>query len=127
MGALRAAFRGALVAFDRFDDLDEDFDVAAGFRFASGFAEVFFADRAPERLPGPGDALRRAAFAALRAVFRTGLRPLERPGVRELFRAAFLVPPAALRLAITAPFLATLSRSSVPGNPRLLTLTVTGK
>ena len=31
----------------------------------------------------------------------------------ELFRAVFRVPPAALRLAITAPFVATLSGDAV--------------
>jgi hypothetical protein len=105
MGALRAGFRTVLVAFatTRFVDLvdlDVDFNFGVDFRLARGFAEVFLAVRAPERVLAPRDAVRRAGFAAFRAILRAGFRPLERAPVRELFRAAFLVPPAALRLAI---------------------------
>src|SRR5215216_6675228 len=102
IGVLRAALRGVLVTFatTRFDDL-ADFDVAADFRFETALAAVFFAAPLPARLPALRGLARRAGFAAFRAAFRTGFRPLERATVRELFRAAFLVPPAALRLAIT--------------------------
>jgi len=48
---------------------------------------------------------RRLPFADLAADLAAGFRPLERPLARELFAAAFLVPRAALRLAITCSFL----------------------
>ena len=107
MGALRAAGRDLLVAFfatTRFMAFEVDFLVAlaADFRFAGDLADDFLPVRVPERLLAfPRETPRRAGFAAFRAVFRAGFRPLERVRLRELFRAAFLVPPAALRLAIT--------------------------
>jgi hypothetical protein len=59
-----------------------------------------------------GLARRRAALAAARGVLRRAdladfdavFLPLERPPARELVRTAFFVPPAALRLAMPAPF-----------------------
>jgi hypothetical protein len=48
----------------------------------------------------PARAGRRAVFAAFFAAFR----PLDRPLARELVVAAFLVPRAALRLAIACSF-----------------------
>jgi hypothetical protein len=94
--------RRGLVTFatTRADDR-VDFDLAAAFRFETAFGAVFFAAPPPARLLAPRALDRRAGFAAFRTAFRTGFRPLERATVRELFRAAFLVPPAALRLAIT--------------------------
>jgi hypothetical protein len=95
--------------------------VAIGFCRATFFAEVFFAVFAEGRGAARFVALRvdltradlaaafrvplrrvafRVVFAALRAVWR----PLDRAPVRELFRAAFLVLPAALRLAIVCSF-----------------------
>ena len=119
-GALRAVFRAVLVAFatTRFVVREAGFALDVDFRLAADVAAVFFAALVPARLRVPRD--EPDGFAAFRAAFGAGFRPLERAAVRELFRAAFLVPPAALRLAITAPFFAT--RLDAP-----LTLTVTGK
>jgi hypothetical protein len=69
------------------------FDFVAAFDAA--FLVVFLAGLAPERLV-ERVAPRRAVFAA----FRVALRDAVRLTGRELFRAAFLGPPAALRLAI---------------------------
>jgi hypothetical protein len=130
-GAFRGAFRDILAAFEatRFVTLATRLGTLdAAFRFVAVVAEafrpdVFLRDVAAERPVAPRDLLR-AGFAAFRAVFRVGLRPLERALVRELFRAAFLVPPAALRLAITCSL---FGRHFGPRNQRPLTLTVTGK
>jgi hypothetical protein len=75
----------------------------AAFDVVAAFAAVFFFVRALERL-AERVAPRRAVFAD----FRVALRDAARLTGRELFRAAFLVPPAALRLAITCSLWATL-------------------
>jgi hypothetical protein len=83
------------------------------------FPALAFAAGRLERLV----AVRRAVLADFAAV----LRPPARPAVRELFRAAFLVPPAALRLAIACSFFGPSASRFWLYSGRLLTLTVTGK
>jgi len=64
-------------------------------------AFVLPAGAARRRIPlAARGVLRRADVADFDAVFL----PLDRPPARELVRAAFFVPRAALRLAIAAPF-----------------------
>jgi hypothetical protein len=73
---------------------------AAALRLVLTLFAALAAGREPRALVAPARvALRRADCADFDAVFR----PLVR-AVRELFRAAFLVPPAALRLAIACSF-----------------------
>jgi hypothetical protein len=116
--AVRAAgfvVLAALVAFDRsagFAVRPADFAVRpAGFAVrAAGFfavvvwrrdcAAFFFLPVRPDVDAALRAELRRVLLAAL----AVDLRPPDRAPARELFRAAFLVLPAALRLAIVCSF-----------------------
>jgi hypothetical protein len=89
-GASRFAATGLVVLVDGVV-FRAAFDFAADFDV---FLVVFFADWALER-PVARPAPRRAVLAAFRVALRDAVRL-----TGELFRAAFLVPRAALRLAI---------------------------
>src|SRR4051812_3274894 len=90
--ALAGACRVGFLAADRFVDFRVGLAFAAGPDGRAGRRALL----APRRT-----AVRRAVFADFDAV----LRPLERLPGRAVVRAAFLVPRAALRLAIACSFL----------------------
>jgi len=71
---------------------------------AFGFDLGFAALRAARAGRRAALALARAGRRAVFADFAAAFRPLDRPLARELVFAAFLVPRAALRLAIACSF-----------------------
>jgi len=117
--ALRAAVFGVVPFLERVPFLEAEpiLEAVAAFAcfVAAGLVRFVMTRRAFGFLVfafPAGLARRRAALAAARGVLRRAdladfdavFFPLERPPARELVRAAFFVPPAALRLAIACSF-----------------------